>query len=158
MKASSIKEIKTELSSLSAESLQDLCLSLARFKKENKEFLSYQLFEAQDEEGYVQKAKETLDESFENLNIQSTYIAKKQLRKIIRIAAKFSKYSDEKSTEITLHLYIVEKMIASGLKIQNSQQINNLYLSLIKKIKAGIATLHEDLQYDFQKQLDRIIG
>jgi hypothetical protein len=52
----------------------------------------------------------------------------------------------------------VEKMIASGLKIQNSQQINNLYLSLIKKIKAGIATLHEDLQYDFQKQLDRIIG
>jgi hypothetical protein len=158
MKASSIKEIKTELSSLSAESLQDLCLSLARFKKENKEFLSYQLFEAQDEEGYVQKAKETLDESFENLNIQSTYIAKKQLRKIIRIAAKFSKYSDEKATEITLHLYIVEKMIASGLKIQNSQQINNLYLSLIKKIKAGIATLHEDLQYDFQKQLDRIIG
>jgi hypothetical protein len=149
MKASSIKEIKTELSSLSAESLQDLCLSLARFKKENKEFLSYQLFEAQDE---------TLDESFENLNIQSTYIAKKQLRKIIRIAAKFSKYSDEKATEITLHLYIVEKMIASGLKIQNSQQINNLYLSLIKKIKAGIATLHEDLQYDFQKQLDRIIG
>jgi hypothetical protein len=158
MKASSIKEIKTELSSLSADSLQDLCLSLARFKKENKEFLSYQLFEAQDEEGYVQKAKETLDESFENLNIQSTYIAKKQLRKIIRIAAKFSKYSDEKTTEITLHLYIVEKMIASGLKIQNSQQINNLYLSLIKKIKAGIATLHEDLQYDFQKQLDRIIG
>ena len=158
MKASSIKEIKTELSSLSADSLQDLCLSLARFKKENKEFLSYQLFEAQDEEGYVQKAKETLDESFENLNIQSTYIAKKQLRKIIRIAAKFSKYSDEKTTEITLHLYIVEKMIASGLKIQNSQQINNLYLSLIKKIKAGITTLHEDLQYDFQKQLDRIIG
>jgi hypothetical protein len=158
MKASSIKEIKSELSSLSAESLQDLCLLLARFKKENKELLSYQLFEAQDEEGYVQKAKETLDESFENLNIQSTYIAKKQLRKIIRIAAKFSKYSDEKTTEITLHLYIVEKMIASGLKIQNSQQINNLYLSLIKKIKAGIATLHEDLQYDFQKQLDRIIG
>ncbi len=158
MKASSIKEIKSELSSLSAESLQDLCLLLARFKKENKEFLSYQLFEAQDEEGYVQKAKETLDESFENLNIQSTYIAKKQLRKIIRIAAKFSKYSDEKTTEITLYLYITEKMIASGLKIQNSHQINNLYLSLIKKIKAGIATLHEDLQYDFQKQLDRIMG
>jgi hypothetical protein len=158
MKASSIKEIKSELSSLSAESLQDLCLLLARFKKENKELLSYQLFEAHDEEGYVQKAKETLDESFENLNIQSTYIAKKQLRKIIRIAAKFSKYSDEKTTEITLYLYITEKMIASGWKIQNSHQINNLYLSLIKKIKAGIATLHEDLQYDFQKQLDRIIG
>ncbi|MCX6323522.1 MAG: hypothetical protein NTZ41_04900 [Sphingobacteriales bacterium] len=158
MKASSIKEIKSELSTLSAESLQDLCLLLARFKKENKELLSYQLFEAQDEEGYVQKAKETLDESFENLNIQSTYIAKKQLRKIIRIATKFSKYSDEKTTEITLYLYITEKMIASGLKIQNSQQINNLYLSLIKKIKAGIATLHEDLQYDFEKQLDRIMG
>jgi hypothetical protein len=158
MKASSIKEIKSELSSLSAESLQDLCLLLARFKKENKELLSYQLFEAHDEEGYVQKAKETLDESFENLNIQSTYIAKKQLRKIIRIAAKFSKYSDEKTTEITLYLYITEKMIASGWKIQNSHQINNLYLSLIKKIKAGIATLHEDLQYDFEKQLDRIMG
>jgi hypothetical protein len=157
MKAASIKEIKAELSTFSVESLQDLCLSLARFKKENKEFLSYQLFEAQDEEGYIQKAKETLDESFENLNIQSTYIAKKQLRKIIRIAGKFSKYSAEKATEISLMIYILEKMIDSGLKIQNSQQINNLFLSLIKKVKSGIATLHEDLQYDFQKELDSII-
>jgi hypothetical protein len=28
---------------------------------------------------------------------------------------------------------------------------------LIKKVKSGIATLHEDLQYDFQKELDSII-
>ena len=48
MKAASISEIKTELKGLPPAQLTELCLRLARFKKENKELLTYLLFEAND--------------------------------------------------------------------------------------------------------------
>ena len=53
MKAATIHEIKQELSTNKPADLVDLCLRLGKFKKENKELLTYLLFEAHDEQGYV---------------------------------------------------------------------------------------------------------
>jgi len=39
MKAASISELKQELQNISAKEITDICLRLARFKKENKELL-----------------------------------------------------------------------------------------------------------------------
>ena len=50
MKTASIQELKQELQATSQTKLLDLCLRLAKFKKENKELLTYLLFEAHDEE------------------------------------------------------------------------------------------------------------
>jgi len=44
MKAASSKEIKSALIEQSPTQLTELCLRLARFKKENKELLTYLLF------------------------------------------------------------------------------------------------------------------
>ena len=44
MKAASLKLIKTELDLLHPEKVKDLCLQLIKFKKENKELLSYLLY------------------------------------------------------------------------------------------------------------------
>ena len=49
MKTATVKQIKDELSYKSANELKELCLHLSRFKKENKELLTYLLFEAHDE-------------------------------------------------------------------------------------------------------------
>ena len=49
MKYLTLKEIKQELNALSKEEVQELCLRLSRFKKENKELLAYLLFESKDE-------------------------------------------------------------------------------------------------------------
>ena len=49
MKAATIQEIKLELSETSPAKLKQLCLHLAKFKKENKELLTYLLFESHDE-------------------------------------------------------------------------------------------------------------
>ena len=106
MKAASSKEIKSALTEQSSTQLIDLCLRLARFKKENKELLTYLLFEEQDEDAYILSAKKVIDEGFQTLNIQSVYIAKKNLRKIIRITNKFIKYSGIDTTEITLLIYV----------------------------------------------------
>jgi len=57
MKAVTIKELKDELANLSPKEIRELCLRLARFKKENKELLTYLLFESGDESVYVGSIK-----------------------------------------------------------------------------------------------------
>jgi hypothetical protein len=156
MKAASSKEIKSALIEQSSTQLIDLCLRLARFKKENKELLTYLLFEEQDEDSYIHSAKKIIDEGFETLNIQSVYIAKKNLRKIIRITNKFIKYSGIDTTEIILLIYVCRSIQESGLKLNNSVALKNIYLSLIKKIKTRISGMHEDLQYDFNKEIKEL--
>ena len=49
MKAASIAELKKELVRREPGELLDACLSLARFKKDNKELLTYLLFLCHDE-------------------------------------------------------------------------------------------------------------
>ena len=57
MKVASIKDIKTELKKRTNDELLELCLHLSKFKKENKELLTYLLFEAHDETGYIEYEK-----------------------------------------------------------------------------------------------------
>ena len=65
MKAASVVEIRKTLEHLDKDHLKQLCLRLARFKLENKELLTYLLFEADDELSYVQSIKNQLDGLFE---------------------------------------------------------------------------------------------
>ena len=68
MKAVTVKKIKDELHYRSQSELINLCMQLSRFKKENKELLTYLLFEASDEESYVQSVKELINELFDEVN------------------------------------------------------------------------------------------
>ena len=49
MKAFSLNELKNELSTLSPAKVLALCMRLAKYKKDNKELLTYLLFHAHDE-------------------------------------------------------------------------------------------------------------
>ena len=55
MKPAGVKAIKEDLQTRSREELTELCLSLSKFKKENKELLTYLLFEASDEKLFLSK-------------------------------------------------------------------------------------------------------
>ena len=55
MKASSIAQIKKELQFIEKEELIEIVLRLGKYKVENKELLSYLLFDSHDEEGYIVK-------------------------------------------------------------------------------------------------------
>ena len=55
MKAAGVKAIKDDLKLRSKEELEELCLKLSKFKKENKELITYLLFEASDENYFIQK-------------------------------------------------------------------------------------------------------
>jgi hypothetical protein len=158
MKSATIQEIKQELSTLKPAEVAELCLRLSRFKKENKELLTYLLFEAHNEPGYVDGIKKEIDEQFGDINLSHLYYAKKSLRKIVRIINKYCRYSGIKSTDVELRIYFCIQLQNSGIPLKRNPVINNLYNSQLKKINAVLQTLHEDLQYDFRKELAELIS
>jgi len=156
MKTAGIPELKQELNNLLPHQLQELCLRLAKFKKENKELLSYLLFEAQDEAAYTAMVKNEIDEGFTELPKPNIYLTKKSLRKILRITGKHIRYMGSKTAEADLLIYFCHKIRQSGIPIQQSPVLTNLYNNQLKKINTVISTMHEDLQYDFLKRIKEI--
>ena len=77
MKTASLKEIKTELYRLHPARIQELCIQMAKFKKENKELLTYLLFGAYDETAYIEEVKSLIDEQFKEIKKGNAYLAKK---------------------------------------------------------------------------------
>lgn len=156
MKAASVNDIKHELAAVPDKQLIDICLRLAKFKKENKELLTYLLFEAYDEPAYIGTIKKEIDVQYEAINDSNLYYAKKSLRKILRIANKHIRYIGSKQAEVELLMYFCSKLKSSGIAFEKSAVLNNLYNQQLKKIKAAIDTFHEDLQYDYLREFKRL--
>ena len=155
MKSASLSELKKELSTLSPAKLQEVCLRLAKYKVENKELLTYLLYESENEGVYIESVKQLIKEGFEGMNKSSVYLAKKSLRKILRTTTKFCKYSGSAETEIELLIYFLKEVKKSGIPIASSTVLTNLVNQQFKKIEKTLSTLHEDLQYDYRKELSR---
>lgn len=152
MKTPALHELKKELQLLQAEDLAEICLSLARYKKDNKEYLTYLLLESYDKSGFVKEIREELTSSFSEINSGTNlYYAKKTLRKILRQMTKFSRYVNDKAVTCELHLHFCRCLKDSGLPYQESQQLVNLYAQQLKKITKLISSMHEDLQNDYQR-------
>ncbi len=156
MKAATIHELKTELGNLPAPEVAELCVRLARFKKENKELLTYLLFEAFDEQAYVENIKTDMLQQFEEINTSSLYFVKKSLRKILRLLNKYIRYTASTETEVKLLLFFCTTLKDSGIPIEKNAVIKNLYQNQLKKIAKAIATMHEDLQYEYVKELESL--
>ena len=156
MKAASIRELQKELTLLEPKQVLELCLRLAKYKKDNKELLSYLLFEAHDEKTYIKTIKEQMDLDFSGINRNTSYLTKKSLRKILRAVNKFIKYSGSKQTEVELRIYFCSKVKAARIAIDTSTVLSNLYNREIEKIKTALSKLHEDLQYDHKQELERL--
>ncbi len=157
MKSTTLKNLKDELQHRSQSELLELCLRLARFKKENKELLTYLLFEASDESRYIESVKQGIDEQFENINKKSYYFIRKSVRKILTTTKKFIRYSKKKETEVELLLYFCYKLKHFKPSIKRSAQLLNSYNRQLLLVKKIVATLHEDLQYDYQLEIEELI-
>jgi len=156
MKAATITEIKKELKFKSPEELTALCLRLSRFKKENKELLTYLLFESEDEEAFIKGIKEEIDQQFWEINTNSYFYIKKSVRKILRGIKKYSRYSQKKETEVELLLYFCKSLKEFTPPIRNNVTLTNLYERQIAFITKKVSMLHEDLQYDYTLELQAL--
>lgn len=156
MKASTINELKQELVNTPAATLVELCLRLARFKKENKELLTYLLFEAHDTSAYISSVKEAMAEQFTDINKNNVYYVKKSLRKILRTAKKYIRYSGLAIVEVEVLIYFCETMRDLNISIHKNPVLFNMYQNQMRNINKALKGLHEDLQYDYQKAVDKL--
>lgn len=152
----SISDIKKELKELSKEELIDKCMALAKYKKDNKEFLNYLIYEAHDIDTFVKGIKTEIDEHFNSISQPNLYLVKKSLRKILRIINRYVKYMGSKEKEAELVIYFLTKLKKSGIPYHKNKMIVNLYNAQLKRLNTGIAKLHEDLQFDFKKDIDEL--
>ncbi|TXD53030.1 MULTISPECIES: hypothetical protein [unclassified Polaribacter] len=157
MKPATLKQLKDELKDKSALELKELCLQLSRFKIENKELLTYLLFESHDEDAYIQKVKEFIDVQFIEINSNNYYYIRKATRKILTKIKKHIRYSKKKETEVALLLYFCVKLKSMKPSMNRSQRIQSIFETQVRMIKRAIDKLHEDLQYDFNLDLNKLL-
>ncbi|MDI1234733.1 MAG: hypothetical protein PSX81_10665 [bacterium] len=155
MQTTSLSGIKKELQTLPQEQLVELCARMAKYKKENKELLHYILFESGNEELYIENIKAEVEGLFEEITTRNYYLAKKSIRKILRSVTKYIKYSGNPQTSAELLIHFCVRLNGLGLDFHGSTALLNLYDGQIKKIRKSIASMHEDLQYDFIKLLEK---
>jgi hypothetical protein len=156
MKAASVHEIRNELKHLSKEELTEITLRLARFKKENKELLDYLLFNSHDEDQYIREVRAEIDEGFAALNTSSVFLAKKTLRKMLRVANKYIRYTNSKTAEADIILHYLNRFVAIDLPWKKAKVLRNIYEGQLKKARTAIGALHEEIQYDYEKELKKI--
>ena len=154
MKTATLKELRDELKVYPASQLQDLCIRLAKFKKENKELLAYLLFEAENEQNFIQAIKDEMDIAFDNINRGSIFFIRKSLRKILRDTNKYIKFSGIKTTELDLAIYFCKKIKKSKIPLSRHVALKNLYARQIGRIEKGMEKLHEDVRFDYQEDLN----
>jgi hypothetical protein len=156
MKTASLSYLKKELSTLPYGDVLKICMQIVKYKKENKELLNYLLYEAGNEQEYINNIKNEIDEYFLEINISHIYFAKKSIRKIVKITNKYIRYSGHKQTEADLLIYFCLKLKSSGIPIRTSTSLSNLFETQVQKIKKAVATMHEDLQFDYAQEITQL--
>ncbi len=156
MTEAALPAIKKELQNLDATALAELCMQLTKFKKDNKEYLSYLLFDAHDKEATIISIKQKIDAQFSEVNTHQLYFVKKTLRKILTGISKYAKYLGNKQYEAQLLIYFCNKVKQLNLPLHKNPVLENLYNNQVKKATKLVATLHEDLQYDYQQELQQL--
>lgn len=151
-----LQDIKKEIQHLSALQLSDLCLRLARHKKENKELMAYLLFEADNQAAFIEKVKAEVGFMFSQMPVQS-YNAAKYMRKILRLIGKYTKFIAAKEAEIELLINFCVNYLQYADRKSSYKPLRLILTRQIEKIKTIISKLHEDVQADFVSEYEQLL-
>ena len=93
---------------------------------------------------------------FATISRKSAYTTKKGLQKVVRHLTKLIKNSKSKQTEIELRIFFCNQIKRARINLDSSKIISNLYYREIDKIKTAYTKLHEDLQYDYHLDFEKL--
>jgi len=158
MQTASVTTVKKELKHLPKEDLESLCLKLTKFKKENKEYISYLLFESEFESEFIESVKNEVSILFQEINPDSYFYMKKTIRKILRLIKKYIRFSKIKSTEVELLIHFCKEMNQVRPTIKRNAVLTNMYDRQVEIIGKTIDKLHDDLQFDYREDLEMLMG
>ena len=151
-----VREIKSELKHLSSAQLAELCLRIARYKKENKELLSYLLFEAHDQQVYIDSIKSESGLMYSQLSSQG-YQQAKGVRKILRLINKLVKFMASKPAEVELLLQFCKDYLDYVSLRTSYKPLRQILLRQLTKLKTAIKKLDEDLQFDYLQDYNTLV-
>lgn len=152
-----LREIKKELGHLNQAQLAEICLRLAKYKKDNKELLSYLLYNADDPLSYADEVKTLLEPDFKTLP-RGYYASTKSLRKILRTLNRNAKYTANKEAELDLLLWFCKNFLEHADIRSSHKPLQNLFNRQVEKVLKIVPKLHEDLQFDYQQEIDKLIS
>ena len=156
MDTASIKQLKDTLSTLGREELTRLLLRIVKFKKENKELLTFLLFEADDLDAYVYEISLEIKDEFENYRLKTAYYKRKGCRRILRMLKKYIKYAADKEVEVRLLLAYVA-ILAESKTFITDRVIQKIAFRQLLLAEKSIVKLHEDLQYEYRLEFKELI-
>lgn len=152
MKAPTLNQIKKELETIAPDRVMSILLRLIKSKTENKELVSYILFDEADLSTYISDLRYEVEVQMTNLLKSPPYIQKRGLRKVLNYITRHAKYTGTKEAEVELLLFFCQQMNTLGLMRHPSRLIENIYVSQLNKINKKLPLVHEELQVDYQRE------
>ena len=156
MKLYGLADIKKELQFHDKGTLTELCLRLARYKKENKELLAYLLFEADNERSFIESVIAENGFMFSQLP-SNNYQMAKSMRKILRLLNKYIKFMGSKEAEIEFSISFCRNYIQYADRRGSYKPMRLIFTRQLEKIKKAIEKLHEDLQFDYTQDYNAML-
>lgn len=156
MRSASSKQIRDELKQRPREEVMLFMQRLLRFKKENKELMSYLLFYADDEKGFIDDVKYEMTEGFRSVNTSSFFLTKKSVRKVLRMMNKFVRYSGNDGTKIELILHFCTLLGSMDRDFRDSRVLSNLFDRQLNLAEKTLLKLHGDVRADYKADFERL--
>jgi Ni,Fe-hydrogenase I large subunit len=156
VKTYGLQDIKKELQFLDNGQLIELCQRLARYKKENKELLAYLLFDANNEQAFIESVIAENGFMFSQLPSNSYQMAK-TLRKILRLLNKYVKFMGSKEAEIQFLISFCRNYIQYADRRGSYKPLRLILTRQLEKVKKAIEKLHEDLQFDYSQDYNAVL-
>ncbi len=156
MNVLSIGEVKKNLKHLTDDELSALLIKLAKYKKVNKEYLSFLLLNESNEDLYVEEVKEHLTELLDNINQSSIQYAKKTLRKVLRVLKQCSAFSEKDVTQLELSVFFCNELNKLQRSIRNHSIVQGMYNREVTKIDKIMKCMHEDLVADYETEWSQL--
>jgi hypothetical protein len=151
-----LSDLKKELLELNKPELIQLCLRVAKLKRENKELLAYLIFDADDPLFYAQKLKPEIKEVFEQ-PFQHAYYLTKSIRKVMRLITKYYRFTSNKQGETDLLIYLVEEFHQSWRYEYRYQALGKVIFRCLEKAQTNLKKIDEDFRADFEQPLAELL-
>lgn len=151
-----LSDLKKELLELSKPELIQLCLRVAKLKRENKELLAYLIFDSEDPIFYAQKLKPEIKEVFEQ-PFQHAYYLTKSIRKAMRLITKYYRFTSNKQGETELLIYLVEEFYLSWRNEYRYQALGKVIFRCLEKAQSNLKKIDEDFRADFEDPINELV-
>lgn len=145
----SLVNLKKSLKQLPPEELMELVLRLTKYKKENKELLTFLVSYESDAQALCVDFKEELSEAFADMNAHGYYAAK-TMRKQLKLVTQFRRFTKSNEYTIDLQAHYLRTVIQYLSPTQRNRSVQSILYRVLLRIEKDISKLHEDLRYDYE--------